>query len=64
MIKTWIIVLTTALPPNVDSMTQEIPVFNEESCRARAALPAVDDNGLYWSARCTFVLVPKPKEEK
>ena len=64
MIKTWIVILTTAMPPHVDSMTQEYRVFDEVACRAAEKEPTVLESGLYWSARCTFVLTPKKKEEK
>jgi hypothetical protein len=64
LIKVWIIILTTAMPPHVKSMTQDIPVLDEVTCRAMEVPAFTAENGLYWSARCKSILVPKPKEEK
>lgn len=71
MIKIWIVILTTAIAPStdptlpgVDSMTQEYRVFDEAACKSAERAPTVSESGLYWSARCKWVLIPKPKEEE
>lgn len=71
MTKIWIVILTTAIAPStdpllpgVDSMTQEYRVLDEEACRRAESPPTVSANGLYWSARCKWMLIPKPKEEE
>lgn len=64
MIKVWILILTTAGPGEVPSKTQDIPMFDERSCRSNEREPHVGSTGVYWSARCKWILVPKPKEKK
>lgn len=64
MIKIWIVILTTAFPPNVPSMTQEFRVFDETACRKMESPATVLPSGLYWSARCESALIPKPKKEE
>jgi hypothetical protein len=45
-------------------MTQELRVFDEAACRAMEVEPTILEGGLYWSARCKSMLIPKPKETK
>jgi hypothetical protein len=64
MIKVWILTITTAMAPNVDARTQEVPISSEEACRQLESPPTILKSGLYWSAHCDAILAPKPKEKK
>lgn len=64
MIKVWIVILTTAHPPHVDPMTQMFQVFDEVACRRMEQAPTILKSGLYWSARCESILIPKPERKE
>lgn len=63
MIKVWILILTTG-GSHISYETQEVRMFSEETCRTFESDPHYHETGIYWSARCKQILVPKPKEKK